>query len=125
MQFFCRGERLFARKGNPPPRPDWLPYFSPYRERSERLDSALSLRKRFSGLLSKSALNSVQRGLDLKRIAALHSVQRGLDLKRIAALHSVQRSRSSRRTALKSEKRFFQLISFFGERSYTEGLGIG
>ncbi|PNE18041.1 hypothetical protein V511_13820 [Mesotoga sp. Brook.08.YT.4.2.5.1] len=61
------------------------------RERSERLDSALSLRKRFSGLLSKSALNSVQRGLDLKRIAALHSVQRGLDLKRIAALHSVQR----------------------------------
>jgi len=41
----------------------------------------------------------------------LNSVQRVLDLKRIAAL--------------KSEKRFFQLISFFGERSYTEGLGIG
>jgi len=42
------------------------PYFrfSSFRERSERLDIALSLRKRFSGLIStKSALNSAQRVL--------------------------------------------------------------
>jgi hypothetical protein len=42
------------------------PYFrfSSFRERSEWLDSALSLRKRFSGLIStKTTLNSVQRVL--------------------------------------------------------------
>ena len=66
MQFFCRGERLFARKGNPPPRPDWLPYFSPSRERSERLDIALSRSNGLGG----------ERVHDLERSTANHVLER-------------------------------------------------